>query len=63
MTLADLVKKLEEEYGIPSAAADVRWKGEDETARMKELGNWDAEIVPKGGETPVSLQVEVTRLE
>jgi hypothetical protein len=63
VTLADVVKRLEDDYKIPSAVVDVYWRNEDDLARMKELGRWEVEVAPKAGEDSVVLGVEVTRLE
>jgi hypothetical protein len=63
VTLADVSRKLEEEYGVPSSAVDLMWTREDAEARMKELGVWEAQILPSGGEDAIILNIEVMRIE
>jgi hypothetical protein len=63
VTLADVAKRLEDEFSVPSTSIDVFWRIEDDQARMKELSRWELEIAPKGGEKSVLIGVEVTRME
>lgn len=62
VALQDVMQKLTEEYGLTSSELSVRWKDYEDDARMKDISERTAVIVPRRG-AEREIQVEVTRIE
>lgn len=64
LTLSDVADHIAQIQGLTGHDVEVNWVGQEDGARMKELGSWEASVAIKGyGGESVKVEVEVVRQE
>lgn len=62
LTVGDVAEHIAHIQGLTANEVSVAWVGQEEGARMKELGSWEATVAVKGyGGESVQIEVEVVR--
>ncbi|ODN83015.1 hypothetical protein L202_01245 [Cryptococcus amylolentus CBS 6039] len=64
LNLSNVHDRIAEDYGLTSKEVEIDWVEQENGARMKELGKWEALVkLRHGGREEVPIEVEVVRLE